>query len=349
MTELSPTAWRLRRCLVSLDREHVLLAEVWTCLLSGLPELVHAPDRRHRLRAAIDELVADNWLVLPSDPRAYDRGRDPPLPRSVRILEPTQRATRVGAARGTPWRPELSWAADVALSDEDHADLQRINDWLDSERTRVIIPPRERSLELFGAGREDRLHQMSRSALFAEGRLSWELLGCAPVPPPLVWSAVGPGSTVVVVSGHETFASVRRALVEAPTSPVGVVVHGAGEYFASAISFVRSLDRTVERMLYFGDLDASDLRTPILAAHNARVEGLPAVEPATALYELLLRHGQPSATVPCPLTEAHALVTWLAEPHRPRVVDLLVSGWRIAQEWAGYETLVAQQVWSLLA
>jgi uracil-DNA glycosylase family 4 len=127
-----------------------------------------------------------------------------------------------------------------------------------------------------------------------------------------VWSAVGPGSTVVVVSGHETFASVRRALVEAPTSPVGVVVHGAGEYFASAISFVRSLDRTVERMLYFGDLDASDLRTPILAAHNARVEGLPAVEPATALYELLLRHGQPSATVPCPLTEAHALVTWLA-------------------------------------
>jgi hypothetical protein len=348
VTELSPAAWRLRRCLVSLDRELIFLAEVWACLLGMSPDLVTAPDRRHRLRQAIDELVAESWLALPSDPNAYDRARDPPLPRAVRIVAPTQRATRVGVGRGTSWRPEMSWAAALTLSDQDHEDLLRINEWLSVERPRVIVPPRERSLQLFGSGHEDRLHEMSRSKLFGPDRLTWDLLACAPVPPPLVWSPVGPGATMLVVSGHETFASIRRTLVEAPATPVGLVVHGAGGYFASAIPFLRTLDRTVERILYFGDLDAADLATPASATGHALAEGLPPVEPAMPLYELLLRHGRPSVTVPSPVTEARELAAWLAEPLRADVRNLLVGGLRIAQEWVGYETLLAEEVWKLL-
>lgn len=348
MTELSPAAWRLRRCLVSLDREHIMLAEVWACLLGMSPDLVSAPDRRHRLRQAIDELVAESWLALPPDPNAYDRARDPPLPRVVRILAPAQRATRVGSARGTSWRPEMSWAAELTLSVEEQKDLERINDWLGVERPRVTVPPRERSLQLFGAGREDRLHELSRTSLFASGRLSWDLLACTPVPPPLVWSSVGPGATMLVISGHETFASIRRTLVEAPATPVGLVVHGAGSYFATAIPFVRTLDRAIERILYFGDLSAADLSTPARAARHALAEDMPPVEPAMALYELLLRHGRPSVTVPSPVTEARELAAWIAEPLRADVGNLLVGGLRIAQEWVGYETLLAEEVWKLL-
>lgn len=347
MTELSTAAWRLRRCLVSLDRERILLAEVWACLLGMSPDLVAAPDRRHQLRQAIDELVAESWLALPPDPNAYDRARDPPLPRTVQLVAPTERATRVGMARVTSWRPELSWAAALPLSDRDHEDLLRINDWLDVERPRVIVPPRERSLQLFGAGREDRLREMSRSMLFAVDRLSWDLLACAPVPPPLVWSPVGPGATMLVVSGHETFASIRRTLVEAPATPVGLVAHGAGSYFPSAIPFTRTLDRTVERILYFGDVDASDLSTPARAARHALAEGLPPVEPAMPLYELLLRHGRPSVAVPAPVTQARELAAWIAEPLRADVSNLLVGGLRIAQEWVGYETLLAEEVWKM--
>lgn len=348
MTELSPAAWRLRRCLISLDRDDILLAEVWACLLGTTPDLVRAPDRRARLRQAIDELVAESWLAVPADPHAYDRARDPPLPRSVRIIAPTQRATRVGTARGVPWAPQLAWATHLRLSPQQHNDLLRINDWLEDERPRVIVPPRERSLQLFGAGREDRLHELSRSELFGEGRLTWDLLACAPVPPPLVWSPVGSGSSLLVVSGHETFASVRRTLVEAPYSSIGLVAHGAGAYFASAVAFTRMLDRPIERILYFGDLDAADLSTPRRADEQARADGLPAVEPAVALYDLLLAHGRPSATVPLPVTAARELTLWMAEPLRPQARRLLVSGLRIAQEWVGYERLVGEQVWQML-
>ena len=43
MTELSPLAWRLRRCLLSLERERILLAEVWACLLEMAPDLLTDP------------------------------------------------------------------------------------------------------------------------------------------------------------------------------------------------------------------------------------------------------------------------------------------------------------------
>lgn len=349
MTELSAVAWRLRRCLLSLDHEEIPLAEIWACLLSMSPHLAAAADRRGQLRSAIDELAAEHWLTLPPQPAAYDRAREPALPRTVRIVAPAQRATRVGAARGTPWHPDLEWAATLALTDEQHHDLVCINSWLETGGTQVIVPPRERSLELFGAGREDALGALARSELFDEGRLSWELLACAPVPPPLVYSPVGPGSTLLVISGHETVASVRRTLVQAPPTPIGLVAHGAGAYFATAVTFVRTLDRTVDRILYFGDIDAADLATPLRAARHAVAEGLPAVEPAVPLYELLLRHGRPSSSVPTPVDHARALAAWMAPSVRAQVVDLLVGGHRIAQEWMGYERLLTERIWELLA
>jgi hypothetical protein len=153
---------------------------------------------------------------------------------------------------------------------------------------------------------------------------------------------------LLVVSGHETFASIRRTLVEAPVTPIGLVAHGAGPYFASAVSFTGTLDRPVERILYYGNLDPDDLRTPRAASRQAVLEGLPPVEPATVLYELLLRRGHPSATTPLPLTEARALADWVPEPLRADVTGLLVSGLRLAQEWVGYETLLSEEIWRSL-
>lgn len=348
MSELSPLAWRLRRCLLSVDRSRIQLAEIWSCFLGSAPELLDAPDRRDRLRRTLDELERASWLALPSDPRAYDR-RDPPLPRSIEVLPASERTHRLGIARAEAWHPTLAWAAEVELTPDQLRDLARINRWFGEDAaTAVIVPPRERSLELFGAGSEDRLHDMAGTELFGPQRLTWELLSCAPVPPPFVWSAVGTGPGLLVVSGHETFASVRRALVDAPSAAIGLVAHGAGTYFSSSVLFARMLDRTIERILYYGDIDAIDLDTARRADHRAVAAELPPVEPAIALYYLLLEHGTASPATPLPIEQARTLAAWLPPRAREAATRLLVGGRRLAQEWVGYQLLVRARVWKTL-
>lgn len=348
MNELSPLAWRLRRCLLSLERDSIQLAEIWSCLIGVAPELVGAADRRHVLRRTLDELATANWLALPVGHNGYDR-RDPPLPRSVELLAASERAQRLGVSRTEAWCPELEWAARMELTQSQLTDLLRINQWLtDDAATALIVPPRERSLQLFGAGFEDRLHELARTELFGRDRLSWELLCCAPVPPPFVWSPVGPSATLLVVSSHETFASIRRVLVEAPSTQVGAVAHGAGSYFASSVPFSRTLDRSIDRILYYGDVDVEDLQTAQRADRHAAAAGLPPVEPATALFSLLLEHGMPAPTRPLPAERARGLAGWLPSLLRDPAMQLLVGGLRLAQEWVGFELLLRQRIWESL-
>jgi hypothetical protein len=348
VSELTPLAWRLRRCLLSIERERIQLAEIWTCFLGSAPELLHATDRRRQLRRALDELHHVTWLALPDDPRDWDRG-DPPLPRRIEVLPASERARRLGAARAEAWHPELAWAADMELPAGQLADLRRINRWIVDERaTAVIVPPRERSLQLFGAGCEDRLHELVATELFGPERLTWELLSCVPVPPPFVWSSVGTGSLLLVVSGHETFASIRRVLVESPTGTVGIVAHGAGAYFSASVPFARTLDRTIERILYYGDLDANDLDTALRADQRAVAAALPPVEPAAALYDLLLAHGVPSPAPPQPIEQARRLARWLPARVRDTAIRLLAGGRRLTQEWVGYERLREARIWERL-
>lgn len=348
MSELSPLAWRLRRCLLSVERERIQLAEIWSCFLSSAPELLTAGDRRQRLRRALDELEQASWLSLPDDPREWDR-RDPPLPRRIEVVPASERAHRLGIARAERWVPQLAWAADIELTQVQLDDLLRINRWVTEEAVdAVIVPPRERSLQLFGAGHEDRLHELAATELFGPHRLSWDLLCCAPVPPPFVWSSVGQGATLLVVSGHETFASVRRALVDAPSTAVGVVAHGAGPYFASSVQFARTLDRTIDRILYYGDLDAVDLETARRADRRAVAAELPPVEPAAPLFDLLVRYGAPSPATPLPIEQVRTLTAWLPTEARDPVTRLLVGGRRLAQEWVGYQLLVRERIWETL-
>ena len=348
MNELSPLAWRLRRCLLSLERDHIQLAEVWSCLLGVAPELLDASDRRLRLRRALDELARSGWLSLPARRNAYDR-RDPPLPRSVEVLAAGERARRLGTMRAEEWEPELRWAADVDADPAAVTDLARINRWVaEQAAAAVIVPPRERSLQLFGAGHEDRLHELARSDFFAPDRLTWELLCCAPVPPPFVWSPVGPGGTVLVISSHETFASIRRMLVEAPSTHVGIVVHGAGHYFGESVSFAATLDRPVERILYYGDIAVEDVAAGGEAGRRAARAGLPAVQPAEVLFELLLATGTAAPARPVDVARAYRHTEWLPAPLRDTVLRLLVSGQRFAQEWVGYEVLLRERIWERL-
>ena len=61
--------------------------------------------------------------------------------------------------------------------------MQRVNEWLYVSRDELVVPARERSLEVFGD--EKALDRLAGAALFGPGRLTLALLRCRRVVPRL--------------------------------------------------------------------------------------------------------------------------------------------------------------------
>ncbi len=345
------------RLLEELEREgrvRVDLGAVWQAYFVADPEFAHSPHKRERLHGCLKELAGAAAIRLPATGRSFDRGQ-PPLPNFIRMNRASGVAPSPPEASRFPWCPELSWAAGVRLSPEQFDELRKVHRFLVAGgHTRPVVPSRERSLDLFGA--EKRLDALARSGLFAPGRLCWELLRAKPEHPPLVWSVLGPAPTMLVVENHHTYVSLGRVLPE--DGSIGVLAYGAGRAFVTSVGSALSLPLAKEakeaeqanegqapgRILYFGDLDESGLQIPIDAGARSLELGLPTVEPATALYALLFDCGTTARAVrQVPADAARRLAAWLGRPvlaaHAER---LLTVGRRLAQEWVGYERLVAQ-------
>ena len=332
---LGVTVARMAAELSKWPRRQVKLAELQTLLISAEPALEHAPERRSRLAEVIDELVDAGVVELPSE-RSYDRSARPPLPGFVWVEGQAREARRVSGA-GVAWRPELAWAAERSLDEQTLSDLRAINAFFrDGGAERRVVPLRERSLQLFG--HEKRLEALRGGQLFFHGRLTLEQLRCEEVHPPFVCERIGDGADVLVVENHHTFISLRRAVP--PDGPLGVVVYGAGAHFKGSVTFLADLPTPPRRVFYFGDLDIDGLDIPVHASEHARATGLPAIEPATPLYRLLLDHGTPVPVENPPSPDrVRKLTAWLPEELRAAAAAVLDAGQRLAQEWVGTELL----------
>ena len=338
---------RLGREIEAVGRRRVDLGELWQCLLRAEPAFVTATDKRLRLAAALGALGAAGTVMLPA--RSYDSGA-PPLPRFVLVTARARQAPEPSSARTFPWRPELAWAAGLPLSRSQFEALRSVNAFLrDGGGERMEVPAQERSLELFGD--EKAMLALSATGLFKPDRLSWGLLRCRPVHPPFVWQAVGPGQTLLVAENQATYASLCHSMATwtggGGPSGVGLVAYGAGNHFANSVASALEIGRPVARILYFGDIDPQGLAIPARATAVAIRVGLPPVEPAAGLYELLFAHGRPAryeggAVDPA---EGAALVSWLPLELRTPAAALLQRGERLAQEWVGAELLSRERGW----
>jgi hypothetical protein len=194
-------------------------------------------------------------------------------------------------------------------------------------------------------GDEKALYGLAGTALFGPGRISWELLRCHPVHPPFVWREAGTGSVLLVVENQATFDSLSRVLPD--DAPVGVLAYGAGNHFTASVASATDLPRPVDRISYFGDVDAQGLAIPVRAGMVAATMGLPRIEPAGALYELLFVHGRPAVHGGGPIDALAAdnRVAWLPAHLRSAAARLLGEGKRLAQEWVGLEVLEHDLSW----
>lgn len=337
--DLSARAQRFTVALADWPRKRLQLTELWRVLDQADPATRMAPDRRAVLLATLTEIADHGLLQLPAA-QSWDRIEQPHLPRFVTL--PSDDTNTEQTRRDTIWHPALAWVPDTRLPTTHRADLDKINRWLHTNRNPLVVPLRERSLEIFG--HEKTLDRLLRTSLFAPDRLTLELLRTRRAAPRFTHEIVGTGSTLLVVENSDTFDSFAHGLTGTP-SRVGVVGWGSGGGFEASVLSTPRLTQPVDRILYFGDLDLRGLQIPASASRTAQTEGLPAVEPATYLYEALLEVGQPQTGTRVSDSTAATATEWLPEHLRIPAHRLLTSGKRLAQEHIGAAYLATQAGW----
>ncbi|MQA07717.1 MAG: hypothetical protein GEU98_04025 [Pseudonocardiaceae bacterium] len=337
--DLSPRAERLAELLRAWPRKRVSRGELWSLLEQADPSIGMSLRRRRILAGLLDELAAEAVLRLPSK-RSYDYSEQPPLPNFVTVPKDTSSARR---GREPVWHPELRWVPDASLNQSQVDKLAAINSWLHQNRGDLVVPVRERSLEIFGD--EKVLDDLVRGSLFAEGRLRPELLRVRRAVPRMYTESVGDGDVLLVVENSDTFDSLTRVLAAEP-GRIGLVGWGAGTGFEASILSVGQLDRRITEIRYFGDLDGAGLRTPASASELGQASGFSPVRPAVPLYDALLRLGRPqSGQKRLSPNAARALAGWLDPAQQEAVTSLLSSGERLAQEAVGLAYLLSDNGW----
>lgn len=332
---------------VPAGRAVARLAEYGAAFDEAAPSLVTSPRRRAELRDAIGELESAG-VVRAS--RTQDRSERPSLPTELTLLWRDADPVVGRETAAFPWRPELAWAAGLPLRRTEFEALKAIQAHLrDMDDDEPIVPVGERSLAIFG--NEKRLARLAKGErLFGPGRLSMELLRAQTLAPPFVFRHVGPGRVVLVLENQATYHSVLATLP--PGSPVGLVVFGSGANFVASVAYLAELPtdagiaQTFTAIRYFGDLDRQGLAIPLAADRVARGAGLPAVQPADGLWELLLDHGVRQRNEAVAPDVAARVAAWLPSRLRAAASDILIGGERMAQEAVGTRLLGSHRDWA---
>ncbi|WP_405889704.1 DUF2220 domain-containing protein [Streptomyces sp. NBC_00133] len=341
---LSPGAARLSAALhARAERATLPRATVMEAFTAALPGAARSDNSRTALATLLEELSDAGVLRLPHGQAGkWDAGR-PALPEHIRLPAVTPPKAAPAATRRS-YRPELDWAQTARLTTAHHEVVALINRWFRDTSNRLElrapISLRERSYEIFQD--EKRLDALISGALFAPGRLTLEQLGTYREPPPLAFRQLGDGDTLLVAENSDTYATLRDLLTPNP-GRTRAVAFGSGRAFEASIETAKEI-RGIQRILYYGDLDAEGLSIPARASVTATQCGLPPVEPATALYDLLLSHtstpGQPVSG-----ERAHTLTAWLPPRQRQKTHEVLMSGRRIAQEATNRNQLAGDATW----
>lgn len=338
---------RLVSSLHGVGRRRIRLDLLKDAFAEACPELAEQPDRRNHLAALIERAAGQGVMMLPRGQRSWDRIGGSPLPSFVVLSLPEARQSTV-VAPGYAWHPLLAFAAD-----ERHpmrlASLKLINEWLKTDPSlSIIVPIKERSLEIFGD--EKRLDQLrsGKVALF-DGKLTLPALGCRVCPIPLPYEP-GPdtahGKPVLILENNDTwwsFCNWNRG-----SSQFSAVAYAGGGNAKGLAYDETFLDELLDRyetseLLYFGDLDPAGVRIAAGAARRRAARGCSPLSPAAPLYDWLLVHGRPA-----PMHSREQLtiedLTWLHESARPAIARLFASGRRIPQEALGLRALASGAV-----
>jgi len=341
--ELSTLAATLLATVRAFRRARVPLEDLRQAALAADLSFIGSPDARERLLGAIRELEAAGAITLPRGAGNWEALPRPALPKWV--SRPAAAKLARALEPNLAWHAVLSWVPAFLVTDRpstaERSLLRAVNSFLGAGGSDVLAPLRERSLQL--TGDEKMLDTVSRGRLFAPGRLSLELLCAVRVSPPLIRHEVGTGPVLLLVENYSTYHSLAATLPA--DGEAGTIIYSAGNTLGTVLTAIADQEERPQALAYFGDLDVRGLEIAIAGTRLTAELGLPPLNPAEPLYQLLLDHGRPApaGTYPGP-AKARAAVTWLPADLRPPALDVLVGGDRLAQEAVGRELLTRVDV-----
>lgn len=343
-SRLSKFTQHLRRS----KRRWVDAESVWSAFTTAFPTLAQSTDRRQWFVDALAELARQQIIELPRPKgNRWDRSLKPAVPTSVYLLRPPE-APKNKNWKAFPWHARLRWVSELSrLTAELEEFLLLVHRGLVRGDFEQRAPLKYRSLQL--TGREKRLGELAQTALFGEGRLDLNLLGCFAETPPLACDCLSSAPSIILFENADSFSVARSVLRSLPVSPYGIIGFGGGNGISQSLPSLSMLGRPLERIVYVGDLDAHGLRIAARAGRAAACVGLPQVEPATELHVAMLasarrfghRDGWKDHATQKPTPEKlAALVKFLDEQVRQPVTHMLSIGHRIPEEVLGPEELV---------
>lgn len=194
-------------------------------------------------------------------------------------------------------------------------------------------PLKYRSLQL--TGDEKRLETYLGTQLFADGRLSLDVLNCDGPWLPLAWERVGVKPHLIIFENAGSFLVARRVLAGLSDPPFGMVAYGGGFQILKAVPYLSVLG-AIELIQYVGDLDPKGLAIGAQFARQVNAEGNTRIVPATRLHQAMLNaaaqlgapQGWPAIADSCLRDEA----LWVAPEIKGYVADIIARGRRVPEE-----------------
>jgi len=289
------------------------------------------------------DLVRQEKIRLPSGKKGWDASSKPAIPHWLGIPR-TRSEVKQPKMSELAWPPELQFAA--SLDSRTHQEtLLTIRKWLASGgRKANPAPLKERSADIFGD--EKRLDKLMKTDLFSPGALTLQTLHCYPIYPDLIWEKGRiDAPAILVIENSNTYHSFCRWNEQ--SKQYAGCVYGNGFMIHHTCPELKQVlqetnpNATIE---YFGDLDATGIRIPVILSGLLQSVGLPVVRPAEKWYEVLIvqfvkSHEKLKKAHPGAWTAKD--LAWFSMPLRQQIEDVFQLGYRLPQEFVGTEWLLS--------
>ena len=328
---------RFHAWLLAAPRTRFEQADLLRGFAVACPEFAGTGEQRARLLESLEQLEKQGHVCLPKSKRGWDGLGNPKLPRFALVVR--EKRMRQDFSH-LAWVPELAELAATAKREDQMATLAGLNAYLIAHRGQLtqLVPYRERALAIFGDEKYFDGGMVRGDALY--GRIPLAVIGAMNPDPPLPREDFDvPGRPLLLVENHHTYWSLVHWNNSARQYTAIAYVSG-NTYSQAGGALAEAMKRAGAKAAeHFGDIDPEGLRIGATMSAEVQKHGMPALRPASIMYQWLLDHGRRRAFAAGARTPSAAALAWLGPALEAQARHLFAAEQWIPQESLGLEQL----------